>query len=196
VPPQSMQSMTVCGSSIGYERYVRVVAGSARGRRLQAPPGSSTRPTADRVREATFNALGSLDAVTGEVLDLFAGSGALGIEALSRGADRATFVDSDPRAVAVVRANLEATGLADRASVVRGDALRFLAGAGHFDLALLDPPYTFGDDEWAALLGALDADVAVLESDREVPVPAPWEVLRSKRYGGTVVLLAQRVGRS
>jgi 16S rRNA (guanine966-N2)-methyltransferase len=174
---------------------VRVVAGTARGRRLQAPPGSSTRPTADRVREATFNALGSLGALDGDVLDLFAGSGALGIEALSRGAASATFVDADARAVAVVRANLEATGLADRATVVRSDARRFLdGGERRFDLALLDPPYAFSDDDWAALLGSLDAAVAVVESDREVALPAPWEVLRSKRYGGTVVLLAGRTG--
>lgn len=170
------------------------MAGTARGRRLEAPPGSSSRPTADRVREATFNALGSLGAVTGDVLDLFAGSGALGIEALSRGAERATFVDTDARALAVVRANLEATGLVEQATVVRSDALRFLAGAGRFDLALLDPPYAFGDDEWATLLGVLDAGVAVVESDREVPVPTPWEVLRGKRYGGTVVLLAAHHG--
>jgi 16S rRNA (guanine966-N2)-methyltransferase len=173
---------------------VRVVAGSARGRRLLAPAGPSTRPTADRVREATFNALGSRGAVGGTVLDLFAGSGALGIEALSRGADAATFVDNDAKAVAVVRANLEATGLAERATVVRTDALRFLGGAGRFDLALLDPPYACSDDDWAALLGALDAATVVIESDREVPLPPPWVVLRSKRYGGTVVTIAENVG--
>ena len=170
---------------------MRVVAGTAKGRRLQAPAGSSTRPTADRVREATFNALGSLGALDGTVLDLFAGSGALGIEALSRGAASATFVDEDGRALAAVRANLEATGLAASATVVRSDAARFVAGAGHVDLALLDPPYAFSDEQWSALLAALDADVAVLESDREVPVPAPWRVLRAKRYGGTVVQIAR-----
>jgi 16S rRNA (guanine966-N2)-methyltransferase len=126
------------------------------------------------------------------VVDLFAGSGALGIEALSRGAASATFVDDDGKALAVVRANLEVTGLAGRATVVRGDALRFAAGAGHADLALLDPPYAFTDEQWAELLGALDAEVAVLESDREVPLPEPWEVLRTKGYGGTVVVLARR----
>jgi 16S rRNA (guanine966-N2)-methyltransferase len=145
------------------------------------------------VREATFNALGSLGVVEGAtVLDLFAGSGALGIEALSRGAATATFVDDDARALAVVRANLASTGLGDRATVVRGDAVRHVAGAAHADLALLDPPYAFTDEQWAALLGALDADVAVIESDREVPVPEPWQVLRTKGYGGTVVLLARR----
>jgi 16S rRNA (guanine966-N2)-methyltransferase len=161
---------------------------------LEAPAGSSTRPTADRVREATFNALGSLGVVEdGVVLDLFAGSGALGIEALSRGAASVTFVDDDGRALATVRANLDATGLAARATVVRSDAARYVAaGAGRFDIALLDPPYAFTDEEWAALLGALDADVAVIESDREVPVPEAWQVLRSKKYGGTVVILARR----
>jgi 16S rRNA (guanine966-N2)-methyltransferase len=107
---------------------VRVVAGSARGRPLRAPPGDRVRPTADRVREATFNALGSLGLVEGaRVLDLFAGTGALGIEALSRGADRACFVDHDARSLAVVRANLAATGLAERATVVRAEALSWLA---------------------------------------------------------------------
>ena len=172
---------------------MRVVAGTAKGRRLQAPAGEDTRPTADRVREATFNALNSLGALGGSVLDLFAGSGALGIEALSRGAISATFVDNDGRAVAAVRANLEATGLDGSATVVRSDAGRFLAdGPGAFDLALLDPPYVFGDDEWAVLLEGLESGIAVIESDREVPVPAPWTVLRSKRYGGTVVSIVRR----
>ncbi len=102
---------------------MRVIAGTRGGRRLVAPDGADTRPTADRVREATFNALASLDAlVDAEVVDLFAGSGAMGIEALSRGAAHATFVDDDRRAIEAVEANLAATGLADRATVVRGPA--------------------------------------------------------------------------
>ena len=170
---------------------MRVVAGVARGRRLEVPPGSTTRPTADRVREATFNALGSLGVVEGAtVLDLFAGSGALGIEALSRGAVSATFVDQDARALDVVRRNLEATGLSAAAQVVRSDAARY--AGGRFDLALLDPPYAFDDDAWTRLLTDLDADVAVLESDREVPVTEPWRLLRAKRYGGTVVTIVRR----
>jgi 16S rRNA (guanine966-N2)-methyltransferase len=170
---------------------MRVVAGSARGRRLQAPAGRSTRPTADRVREAVFNALGSLGAVEGaSVLDLFAGSGALGIEALSRGAARATFVDSDRRAVEVVRANLETVGLAGRATVVRGDVLSHLVDLGPVDLALVDPPYAF--DGWDTLLEALDARFVVAESDREIPAGEAWEVLRARRYGGTVVTLLRR----
>ena len=170
---------------------MRVVAGSARGRRLTTPAGPATRPTADRVREATFNALGSLGAVEGAaVLDLFAGSGAMGIEALSRGAARATFVDLDPRAVAAVRANLDATGLADRATVVRADAERWLPG-GRFDLAVLDPPYATDDAVWGRLLTGLDAGLVVLESDREVPLPEGWGILRSRSYGGSVVVLAR-----
>lgn len=173
---------------------MRVVAGVARGRRLVAPKGAATRPTADRVREATFNALHSLGAVEDAVvLDLFAGSGALGIEALSRGAARATFVDHDAGAVEAVRQNLEATGLADRATVLRTDARRYESDTA-YDLALLDPPYAFADDDWGALLHGLRATIAVLESDREVPVPPPWAVLRARRYGGTVVTIARHEG--
>ena len=190
VPPATSSEETATARR--YVPGVRVVAGSAGGRRLAAPPGEAVRPTADRVREATFNALGSLGAVEGAtVLDLFAGSGAMGIEALSRGAASATFVDRDPKALAAVRANLDATGLADRATVVRADAARWLAGAGRFDLAVLDPPYATDDAMWAQLLGALDAEVAVLESDRQVSLPGGWGILRSRSYGGSVVVLAR-----
>ena len=172
---------------------MRVVAGVAGGRRLATVPGRSVRPTSDRVREAVFNALVSLGAVEGAtVVDLFAGSGALGVEALSRGAASATFVDHDARALAVVRANLATTGLAPAAQVVRADALRFLAEApGRFDLALVDPPYRFDDGAWTDLLGALEAEVAVLESDRPVQAGPRWDPLRVKRYGTTVVTLAR-----
>jgi 16S rRNA (guanine966-N2)-methyltransferase len=170
---------------------VRVVAGTAKGRPLVAPPGTDTRPTSDRVREAIFNALGSLDAVAGaRVLDLFAGSGALGIEALSRGAASATFVDTSPKAVEAVRANLAATGLTG--TVIRADAHRY--DDGPFDLALLDPPYATTDDEWAWLLDHLQAGLVVLESDRAIDLGPSWEVLRSKQYGNTMVQIARRKG--
>lgn len=122
---------------------MRVVAGSAAGRRLEAPPGSGTRPTGDRVREATFNSLGSLGLVQdATMVDLFAGSGALGIEALSRGASEVTFVERDARAVRVVRANLNTVGLTEPAEVVRAEALAFLESTTRtWDVALLDPPY-------------------------------------------------------
>ena len=126
------------------------------------------------------------------VLDLFAGSGALGIEALSRGAAEATFVDDDPGALSVVRANLAATGLGAAATVVRSDAGRFLrSGPVWFDLALLDPPYSLDDGGWADLLAMLPAAVVALESDRAIEPGAGWEVLRSRRYGSTVVTLAR-----
>ena len=123
-----------------------MIAGTARGRRLVAPAGTTTRPTPDRVREATFNALGSLGAVAdATVLDLFAGSGALGIEALSRGAARCTFVDADRPARAAVEANLATCGHGRLATVVAAPAERFLADWARrrhpFDLAFLDPPY-------------------------------------------------------
>lgn len=168
---------------------MRVVAGSARGRRLVVPAGSAVRPTSDRVREAVFNALSSMDVVVGaSVVDLFAGSGALGIEALSRAAARAEFVDTSSEALAAVRANLATLGLGDRAEVRRGDAL-VRAASGTWDLALADPPYSF--DRWEELLRVLDACVVVIESDRTIEPPPRWEVLRSRRYGGTVVTIAR-----
>ncbi len=174
---------------------MRVIAGTSGGRRLVAPDGTATRPTADRVREATFNALASLDAlVDAEVVDLYAGSGAMGIEALSRGAAHATFVDDDRRAIRAIEANLAATGLADRATVVRGPAQRVLDDARRLEqrwsLALLDPPYAF--DEWPDLLAALPADLAVIESGRPVAVPEPWRAIRERRYGTTLIAILRQ----
>lgn len=176
---------------------IRVVAGHARGRRLVVPPGTDIRPTADRVREATFNSLASLDRLRGaSVLDLFAGSGALGIEALSRGAAQATFVDQAAPAVRTIRANLDAVGFADRATVRAADGWRHLADANvTYGLVLLDPPYAF--DDWDALLAAVagrlePAGLVVTESNRGVVIGrAEWEVLRTKAYGDTVVEIAR-----
>ena len=175
---------------------MRVIAGDLGGRRLVAPAGASTRPTSDRVREATFNSLGSLGVIEDAVvLDLFAGSGALGIEALSRGAARATFVETDRAALAALETNLDALGLGrDRAEVIVGDAVSLVAGvrlAGPWDLALADPPYGF--DAWESLLGTLDAAVVVCESATP-PGPLPgWTERRAKRYGGTVVSIFSRL---
>ncbi len=122
---------------------MRIVAGTARGRRLVTPAGDEVRPTTDRVRESVFNALGSMGAVVGaSVLDLFAGSGALGIEALSRGASSATFVDSSSAATRAITENLRATGLDGIAKVVRSDAWSYLAGGGGGGVARprLGPP--------------------------------------------------------
>lgn len=173
---------------------VRVVAGTARGRRLESPDGDLVRPTTDRVREAVGNALGSLGVIDGaRVVDLFAGSGALGIEALSRGARRAVFVEPDRAARAVVTRNIGV--LAERAAdavVVATTAQRHLADCGPdtYDLVFADPPYDFADwDELFDLLaGVIATDgVVVVESDRTVEPPAGWEITRAKRYGSTVV---------
>ncbi len=175
---------------------MRVVAGSARGRRLLAPKGRQVRPTSDRVREAVFNALGSLGVIEGAaVVDLFAGSGALGIEALSRGAATATFVEVDPRALDSVRTNLAATALGARATVVTADALHWLGAATsragvRFDVALVDPPYSFS--AWDVLLAVVPADLAVVESDRAIEPGEGWAVLRRKAYGTTVVTIIRR----
>jgi len=178
---------------------VRVIAGTARGRPLLAPPGRTIRPTADRVREALFNALGSLDAVRGAVvLDLFGGSGALAVEALSRGAAHVTVVEHDRTARSVIEANLASTGLSAQAVISGGDAFahldRLARRAARFDLVLLDPPYSF--DSWPDLLTAVVAvlapgGVVVLESDREVVNAGQVVVIREKRYGSTVVAIAR-----
>jgi len=178
----------------GHTVDMRVVSGDLGGRKLVTPDGSDTRPTSDRVREAMFNSLFSLDAIEGaRVLDAFAGSGALGIEALSRGALHATFVETGRDALAALRENLETLQLGAQGRVVPGDALVHLERTAveerHYDLVLLDPPYGF--DQWDELLAAVPVGArVVIESDREVIVPDSWEVHRRKRYGGTVVTLA------
>lgn len=169
---------------------MRVIAGSSRGRRLPGRLPGGVRPTGDRVREAIFDILGSMGGVDGaSVLDLFCGSGALGVESLSRGAASATFVDHDAAALAAVRTNLEATALADRpVQLVRAELPGWLGRPAPADLALCDPPYAFND--WPTLLGLLQADVAVLESSESAPPiepPEGWMVARSRRYGGTLV---------
>lgn len=178
----------------GHTVDMRVVSGDLGGRKLVTPDGSDTRPTSDRVREAMFNSLFSLDAIEGaRVLDAFAGSGALGIEALSRGALHATFVETGRDALAALRENLETLQLGAQGRVAPGDALahleRIAAEGEVYDLVLLDPPYGF--DQWDELLAAVPVGArVVIESDREVVVPDSWEVHRRKRYGGTVVTLA------
>ena len=175
---------------------MRVIGGDFRGRRLTAPVGPHVRPTSDRVRESIFDILGSQGGVEGlRVLDLFCGSGALGVEALSRGAASATFVDLDPDALAAVRVNLDAVGLgSEPATLVRASLPGWLLGAaaGGFDLALCDPPYDFED--WPALLSALRAEVVVMESSSPVPPAEGWVVTRERRYGGTLVTVAHRNG--
>jgi len=170
-------------------RRVRVVAGDLRGRRLVAPRGSVTRPTADRVREALFSILGDVSGA--RVLDLYAGSGALGIEALSRGAAEATFVDSSEPAVNTIRQNLSNLGI--EASVHRRDALTWLAGAAGgapFDLVFADPPYDSAvccGPRLAERLPTVLTEHAVIvtESNKRAPLELPFPLLRERTYGDT-----------
>ena len=164
---------------------MRVVAGEFKGRPLRAPRGSATRPTGDKVREALFSMLGDVSGA--RVLDLFAGSGALGIEALSRGAASALFVEQDPRAVDAILRNLESLGA--EGDVRRQSALRFLtAGAGTFDLVLVDPPYDAASGLAGPLAERLPAVLAenatiVTESDKRSPLELPLPLTRERTYG-------------
>ncbi len=171
---------------------MRVVAGVYGGRTLVAPRGRATRPTSDRVREAVFSILGSVAGA--RVLDLFAGSGALGIEALSRGAAAATLVDSSEAAIAAIRRNVQALG-AD-AAVRRQSALAFLEaarGARHqYDLVFLDPPYRHASELQGKLSVALAPVLApaarvVAESDRRAPLELHLALGDERRYGETLI---------
>lgn len=164
---------------------MRVVAGRYGGRTLRAPKGGDVRPTADRVREALFSILGSLEGLM--VLDLFAGTGALGIEALSRGAAGCVFVDVDTRPV---KANLEALGI--DAEVRRGHALSALRAGDQYDLVLLDPPYRdaarLGPELTEALLPVLKPSARVVsESDRRDPLELGLPLEDERRYGDTII---------
>jgi 16S rRNA (guanine966-N2)-methyltransferase len=171
---------------------MRVIAGTHGGRELIAPKGRATRPTSDRVREALFSILGD---VTGlRVLDLFAGSGALGIEALSRGAQQATLVDQAAAAIATITRNLDALDLS--AEVVRQPAARFLQAASRdarqYDLVFLDPPYrhasTLGRELTSALTPILADDARVVaESDRRSPLGLELALVDERRDGDTLV---------
>ena len=183
---------------------MRVISGTVGGFRLHVPRGG-VRPTMDRVKAAIFSSLG--ERVPGaRVLDLFAGSGALGIEALSRGAACATFIESDAEAVRCIERNLEKTTLTSSATVVRRDVFSFLDKNGveaGFDLIFADPPYVRaeGDRDFStellhcqSLVRALDPrGVFILEKqpDREIKVPETWRVLRSRRYGATETVMLE-----
>ena len=170
---------------------MRVVAGRHRGRQLKAPAGRGTRPTADRVREALFSILGAAATDGARVLDLYAGSGALGIEALSRGAAAVTFVERDRGAAEAIRANLAA--LAEEQPVITSDAARWLresARGATFDLVLVDPPY-----DSAAALGEMLSELLppvlaaealiVTESDKRNPLTLALPLATERTYGDT-----------
>lgn len=175
---------------------MRVIAGKAKGRRLLSVPGVVTRPITDRVKESLFNILGDR-VVDARVLDLFAGTGSVGIEALSRGAAEAVFVEWDRKALQVLRRNLELTGLGDRARIVSEDVFRFIARAQEqpFDLIYIAPPQYQG--LWAKTLLALDATplpapeslvVAQIHPKEYQPQSlARLELVDQRRYGSTLL---------
>jgi 16S rRNA (guanine966-N2)-methyltransferase len=171
---------------------MRVIGGRLGGRTLATPKGRAVRPSSSLVRGAIFNSLDAQGLLAGAaVADLFAGSGALGIEALSRGAARAVFVEEDRRAAETIEANLTALDLHDHAAVVRTTVERWVtAGRDGFDVVLADPPYDW--EGWDALLDALvmfpggPPGIVVAEARGEIGHPA-WHVAGSRHHGGTVV---------
>ncbi|WP_414694643.1 16S rRNA (guanine(966)-N(2))-methyltransferase RsmD [Paenibacillus sp.] len=179
-------------------RHVRVISGSAKGRALKAVPGTGTRPTTDKVKEALFSMIGPyFDG--GEALDLFAGTGGLGIEALSRGMARAVFVDSDRKAVETVRANAAAAKVEGRAEIYRNDAMLALKALAKreraFDLVFLDPPYRMKDaPEYLLYMEAnellRDGATAVVEHEASHAYPdafGRFALRRRADYGETAV---------
>jgi 16S rRNA (guanine(966)-N(2))-methyltransferase RsmD len=179
---------------------LRVIAGTAGGRKLVAPKGGA-RPTQDRVKEALFSSLGDL-VLDATVLDLYAGSGALAIEALSRGAARAVLVDPDRAAVTAIRANLDTAGFTSRATVSQRASVAYAkAGApgGPFDLVLLDPPYDVPAAEVAGVLaelaaaGAVEAGATVVieraTGGDPIALPGGWDVRRERTYGDTLLIV-------
>jgi 16S rRNA (guanine966-N2)-methyltransferase len=181
---------------------MRIVGGEARGRRLRPVPGRSTRPTADRVRQSLFDVLGQrCDGLS--VLDLYAGTGALALEALSRGAESATLVEKDARAAAVIERNAAELGYGARAAIVRDEVARALPRLrGPFDLVFSDPPYGLRASQ--ETLDALErlglvapAGRVVLERDRREPTPSPppaFSLVDERGYGDTTVAVLVRAG--
>ena len=182
---------------------MRIAGGEFRGRVLSAPPTAAMRPTQDRVREALFSILAP-EIAGADFLDLFAGTGAVGLEALSRGARRATFVESNRRHLAVLNANVSALGVAGRAEVVAADAYRWIAArtGGGFSIAFADPPYALGEEHgYASVLKALAengvvragglfvAEMTAVQRSEETP---GWELLRDRTYGKTRLCIWRR----
>jgi 16S rRNA (guanine(966)-N(2))-methyltransferase RsmD len=168
---------------------MRIVAGSARGRRLAAPPGAETRPTSDRVRESVFNVLGQFFE-GGAVLDLYAGTGALALEALSRGCERAVCVDSDRRAADVIARNAAACGFGDRVEVLRTPVERAIQrlAPGSFTLAFVDPPYAIGPAGALAVLDRVLAEGGAVVAEHDARRP-PGE-----RYGALALVDRRHFG--
>ena len=180
---------------------MRVITGTARGRRLETLPGEETRPTAERVKEGLFSAI-QFDIEGRRAVDLFAGSGQLGIEALSRGASEVVFVDKSAAALKLIRENLELCGLSDRARVRNGDSLAYLRSGEKFDLVFLDPPYDTGLLEQALQdIAGFDIcrehGIIMAESPADAvlpPLAAPYRLYREYRYGRIKLTVYHRQG--
>ena len=181
---------------------MRVITGIARGRRLKEPQGLETRPTTDRVKEGIFSSI-QFEIEGRRVLDLFGGTGQMGIEALSRGAAHCTFVDLRKEAVGIIRENLKLTGLEGQATVVQGDALAFLTRCREkYDVIFLDPPYETELLETAIahiarhdLLNVHGMMIAEHPVDKALPaLPAPYRMGRTYRYGKIAVTIYHRDG--
>jgi 16S rRNA (guanine966-N2)-methyltransferase len=169
---------------------MRVVAGEFGGRKLVSPDGTSTRPTTDRVREAVFNALGSAGVLDGAlVADMFAGTGAVGIEAISRGAAHCTFVERDRTALRSLEENIDTLDIGARSRILRSDATQAVAVLD-VDMVFADPPYDF--DGWATFFAAVRADFVVAESGRNFAEQSGWVITRSRRYGRAWVTFLER----
>ena len=183
---------------------LRIIGGTARGRKLQMVPGAGTRPISDRAKESLFNLLGA-DIASAEVLDLFAGTGSVGIEALSRGASRATFVESDRQAVNIIQANLKTVGFAERGKVLRADVFIYLRNQpkAAFDFIHIAPPQYH--NLWAEAVAAIDArpewvnpdGAVVAQSDprefSELPL-TNLALVDQRRYGSTLLVFYERPG--
>lgn len=169
---------------------MRIITGTARGRKLVAPEGRDVRPTPERVKEGIFSAL-QFDIEGRRVLDLFAGSGQLGLEALSRGAESCTFVDASDASLNLVRKNLESTALSDKAKVVRSDYAAFAAASRDmFDIVFLDPPYSAG-----LLMPAVKAVLPLMSDYGVIVCEHPPEVKLDEEIGGFKIAKAYRYGK-
>ena len=182
---------------------MRIISGSARGRKLKEPQGRDTRPTTDKVKESMFNII-QFELEGRRVLDLFSGTGQLGLEALSRGAVHCTFVDQRREAAVLIGENIKLTGFTEVSRVVQGEALSFLASCGEkFDVIFLDPPYGSGLlEKSVAQIAKFDIlrehGIIICESGAEQPLPTlqpPYEVGREYRYGQIKLTICRRAGR-
>lgn len=183
----------------------RIIAGRLGGRRLTAPTGTHTRPTSDRVREALFSSLATMTALTGaRFADLYAGSGAVGLESLSRGASHALLIESEPRAAHVIRGNIATLGLGTAARLITGTVLKVVSQSPDgdpYDVVFADPPYAVTEPELLAVQRALLdngwlAPEAVVVVERSTRTPSTWvdgiTAERSRRYGETTLWYGRR----